>query len=126
VLQLDGRHSAISIALIAVILAAAGALPVRRPSKLVEKAALVSFSMFITNEVVRIVWFGVVNVLEGKFGWPASVQWTLWGLGVAAAFVFAFAFHHLIDMPLQRVLNRKHTPRGRAVGQTPAATPGIA
>ena len=126
VLQAYGKNAAPSLVCIAVIIAAAGAIPVRRRSALVEKAALVSFSMFITNEVVRIVWFGAVNVLEAKFGWPEPVQWALWALGVAAAFAFAFAFHHVIDMPLQRWLNRKPAPRGQAIGQTPGVTPGIA
>lgn len=126
VLQAFGKNALPSLVCIALIIAAAGAIPVRRRSVLVEKAALVSFSMFITNEVVRIVWFGAANVLEAKFGWPAPVQWAIWGAGVAAAVVFAFAFHFLVDMPLQRVLNRKRAPRGAAVGQTPGVTPGIA
>jgi peptidoglycan/LPS O-acetylase OafA/YrhL len=67
----------------------------------VEKAAQVSFSMFITNEVVRVAWFGVVNVMIAKFALPLAAQWALWGLGVLAAFVFAFLFHALIDTPIQ-------------------------
>jgi peptidoglycan/LPS O-acetylase OafA/YrhL len=67
----------------------------------VEKAAQVSFSMFITNEVVRIAWFGVVNVAVAKFALPSAVQWTLWAAGVVAAFVFAWAFHVVIDTPIQ-------------------------
>jgi peptidoglycan/LPS O-acetylase OafA/YrhL len=57
--------------------------------------------MFITNEVVRIAWFGVVNVMIAKFALPVAAQWALWGMGVLAAFVFAFLFHVLIDTPIQ-------------------------
>jgi len=57
--------------------------------------------MFITNEVVRIAWFGVANVLIAKFALPSPVQWALWFAGVAAAFVFAFLFHQIIDTPIQ-------------------------
>lgn len=30
-----------------------------------------------------------------------AAQWALWGMGVMAAFVFAFLFHALIDTPIQ-------------------------
>ncbi|MDP3371137.1 MAG: acyltransferase, partial [Brevundimonas sp.] len=76
-------------------------VPTPRPSKWVEKAAVVSFSMFISNEVVRIAWFGLANVAIAKLALPVAVQWALWGAGVAAAFGFAFLFHILIDTPIQ-------------------------
>lgn len=100
-IQLHDKHALVSLTLISLIILAAGAVPVVSPSKLVEKAAVVSFAMFITNEPVRIVWFGFVNVLIARFALPVEVQWGLWALGVAAAFVFAFAFNALIDQPLQ-------------------------
>ena len=80
---------------------AAGATLTPRPSKWVEKAAQVSFSMFITNEVVRIAWFGVANVAIARFALPVGAQWALWVGGVVAAFAFAFAFHFVIDNPIQ-------------------------
>lgn len=100
-LELHDKHALIALALISVIILAAGAVPVNKPSKLVETAAMVSFSMFITNEVVRIAWFGVVNVAVAKLALSTTVQWGLWGLGVLAAVAFAFAFHFAIDNPLQ-------------------------
>ncbi len=99
--QYFDKHALISLACIATIILAAGAVPTPRPSKWVEKAAQVSFSMFITNEVVRIAWFGVVNVMIAKFALPVAAQWALWGMGVLAAFVFAFLFHTLVDTPIQ-------------------------
>jgi len=99
--QAFDKHALISLSFISLILLAAGAMPVVRPSKWIERASVVSFSMFITNEVVRIAWFGVANVLIAKFALPVGVQWGLWGAGVAAAFLFAFAFHTAIDQPLQ-------------------------
>ncbi len=99
--QAFDKHALISIVFISLILLAAGALPVTRPSKWVEKASVVSFAMFITNEPVRIAWFGLVNVLIARFALPVGVQWGLWALGVAAAFAFAFVFHALIDRPIQ-------------------------
>lgn len=99
--QYFDKHALISLACISTIILAAGATPTPRPSKFVEKAAQVSFSMFITNEVVRIAWFGIANVLIAKFALPSPVQWALWFAGVAAAFVFAFLFHQIIDTPIQ-------------------------
>ena len=99
--QYFDKHALISLVCISTIILAAGAVPTVRPSKWVEKAAQVSFSMFITNEVVRIAWFGVANVMIAKFALPVAAQWALWGMGVMAAFVFAFLFHALIDTPIQ-------------------------
>lgn len=99
--QYFDKHALVSLACISVIILAAGATPTPRPSKWIEKAAQVSFSMFITNEVVRIAWFGVANVAIARFALPVAAQWMLWIAGVLAAFAFAFAFHFLIDNPLQ-------------------------
>lgn len=99
--QFFDKHALISLTLISLIILAAGAVPVTRPSKWVEKAAVVSFAMFISNEVVRIAWFGVANVAIARLGLSEPVQWLIWGLGVVAAFVFAWVFHILIDNPLQ-------------------------
>ncbi len=99
--QAFDKHALVSLACISTIILAAGATPTPRPSKWVEKAAQVSFSMFITNEVVRIAWFGVANVAIARFALPVGAQWALWVGGVAAAFAFAFAFHFMIDNPVQ-------------------------
>lgn len=114
VVQNFDKHALISLSLISIIILAAGAVPVTRPSKLVEQAAQVSFSMFISNEVVRIAWFGVVNVAAARFALSEPVQWVLWGMGVAAAVGFAFAFHFAIDNPIQaRIRTWLKSRRGR-------------
>ena len=101
VVQAFDKNALISLVFMALILVAAGAIPVLRPSRWVERASVVSFAMFITNEVVRIAWFGVVNVLIARFALSVPVQWGLWAAGVVAAVVFAFAFHAAIDQPIQ-------------------------
>lgn len=114
VVQNFDKHALISLSLISIIILAAGAVPVTRPSKLVEQAAQVSFSMFISNELVRIAWFGVVNVAAARFALSEPVQWVLWGMGVAAAVGFAFAFHFAIDNPIQaRIRTWLKNRRGR-------------
>jgi len=122
--QYFDKHALISLACISTIILAAGATPTPRPSKWVEKAAQVSFSMFITNEVVRIAWFGVANVLVAKFALPSPVQWALWVAGVAAAFVFAFLFHQIIDTPIQDRIRGWLKARRRRAAQ-PALQPVV-
>jgi peptidoglycan/LPS O-acetylase OafA/YrhL len=100
-LQYLGPFSLASLALICVLIVAAAAIPVSRPSRLVERAALVSFSIFITNEVVRIAYFGVANVVIARLGLPEPLQWALWAGGLVAALAFAFLFYRLFDAPTQ-------------------------
>ncbi|WP_269514687.1 acyltransferase family protein [Brevundimonas subvibrioides] len=104
VVQAFDKNALISLTFISLIILAAGAIPVLKPSKLIERASVVSFSMFITNDVVRIAWFGVANLLIARYALSVPVQWSLWGGGVLAAFVFAFAFHSAIDQPVQRAI----------------------
>ena len=99
--QLFDKHALVSLALISLIILAAGAVPVVRPSKLVERLSVMSFSMFITNEVTRIAWFGVANVMIAHFALSVGIQWGLFVSGVIAAFVVAFLFHTIVDQPMQ-------------------------
>lgn len=115
VAQYFDKNALISLTFISIIILAAGAVPVRKPSRFVELAAVVSFSMFITNEVVRIAWFGAANVAIARLGLSEPVQWALWGAGVLAAFVFAFAFHYVVDQPIQNRIKAWLKRRGRAV-----------
>ena len=96
-----GRHDLLSLALIAVLVLAAGAMPVRRPSRLLARAALVSFALFITNELVRVIYFGVDHAASGRLGLGPSTQWAIWFGGLAAAVLFATGFHYLVDQPTQ-------------------------
>jgi peptidoglycan/LPS O-acetylase OafA/YrhL len=111
--QAFDKHALVSLVFISLIILAAGAIPVTRPSRLIERAAVVSFALFISNEVVRIAWFGVVNAAVARLGLSEPVQWALWGAGVLAAFVFAFAFNDLIDQPLQARIKTWLGRRGR-------------
>lgn len=110
-IQSSDKHALISLVCISMIILAAGATPTPRPSRWVSFAAQVSFSMFITNEVVRIAWFGIANVLIARFSLSEPVQWALWVGGVAAAFAFAFLFHLTIDQPLQDTIRRRLNSR---------------
>ena len=121
--QYFDKHALVSLTLISLIILSAGAIPVIRPSKLVEKLSVMSFSMFITNEVVRIAWFGFANVAIARFSLSTPVQWALWIGGVGAAFVFAFCFHTAIDQPIQNRI--KIWLKRRRTGRAPATTGAV-
>ena len=104
--QFAGRHDFVSILLITAMVAGAGGIPVTRPSKVLETAALVSFAVFITNEFVRYLYVGALHTLtHGRVLGPATA-WAAWWTSVAAAIAFAIAFHYLVDMPTQRWIKR--------------------
>ncbi len=103
-LQAVGAFSLLSLGLMTVIIWAAGAVPVRRPSRLVEHLALMSFSMFLTNEVTRIVWFGLLDAL-GQDALSPGVRWALWSIGFIGAFAAAAVFRYGFDRPVQTWLN---------------------
>jgi peptidoglycan/LPS O-acetylase OafA/YrhL len=100
-LQAVGRFDMLSIALIALMVMAAGATPVRRPSKLLERAALIAFALFITNEFVRVVYFGAEHLVAARLHLTGGALWAGWFGGLACAVAGATAFHYLIDWPSQ-------------------------
>lgn len=120
VAQTYGRFSILSLGLICTMIAAAGAIPVRRPSILIEKAAMASFAVFISNDVFRILWFGVVEALQRRLPLSPSLQWTAWGVGVLAAVAAGWTLYVLVDAPLQRALSGRRTG-GRARQAAPVA-----
>lgn len=99
--QALGDFALVSLTLIGALIIASGAVPVVKKSKLIEKAAIVSFSMYITNEVFRIGYFGVVNAIDARVQLPDILHWALWAGGVIGAVCCAFAFHYMVDMPTQ-------------------------
>ena len=118
-LQAFGAFSLVSLGLMTVIIWAAGAVPVRSPSRLIEHLALMSFSMFLTNEVSRIVWFGLLDAL-GQEAWSSGVRWVLWAIGLVGAFVAAAVFRYGFDRPVQTWLSPSR--RGGGTRMSAAAT----
>jgi peptidoglycan/LPS O-acetylase OafA/YrhL len=108
-LQAFGAFSLLSLGLMTVIIWAAGAVPVRSPSRMIEHLALMSFSMFLTNEVSRIVWFGLLDAL-GQEAWSSDVRWVLWAIGLVGAFVAAAVFRYGFDRPVQTWLSPSRRP----------------
>lgn len=103
IVQLYGFHDLASLALMTTIILAAGAV-LSKPSPVVEHLALMAFSMFLTNEVTRIVWFGVFDAI-GHARWSLGLRWSVWGGGLVATFAGAAVFRYALDRPVQSWLN---------------------
>jgi len=119
-LQALGPFSLVSLGLMTVIIWAAGAVPVRKPSRLIEQLALMSFAMFLTNEVSRIVWFGLLEALNLDEA-PSGAGWALWSMGLGGAFVAAAVFRYGFDRPVQIWLKPPLPVRKSPVGMDQAA-----
>ena len=107
--QVIGTTALLSLLLLTVMIWAAGATPVARPSRLIEHLGLMSFAIFLTNEVVRILWFGVFDAI-GQAGWSSDVRWAIWTAGLASAFIGAAIFRYAFDRPVQARLNPPRRP----------------
>jgi len=60
----------------------------------------------------------VANVAIARLNLSEPVQWALWAMGVGMAVAFAFAFHHMVDGPLQdwlKARTRHRAPATKAV-----------
>lgn len=109
--QVIGHFALVSVVLLTVLIWAAGALPAVRPSRLIEHLGLMSFAMFLTNEVSRIIWFGAFDAF-GQSDWSTPIRWGVWTTGLIAALLGAAVFRYSFDRPIQTRLNplRSRTP----------------
>jgi peptidoglycan/LPS O-acetylase OafA/YrhL len=110
-LQALGRFDLSSVVCIALIILAAGRLPVRRPRPLLEQGARLSFALFLTHAFTGMLWFTAVRALEARVSLGEPVRWALWGLAFPAALVVAWGFERYVDQPIQAWL----TPRLLAI-----------
>ncbi|WP_395943384.1 hypothetical protein [Brevundimonas sp.] len=81
---------------------------VTKPSRPVEPLALMSFPMRLTNEVSRIIWFGLLDAL-GQEALVSGARWALWTVGFVGGFVVAAVFRYGFDRPVQTWLNPSRT-----------------
>ena len=96
-LQAMGRLDLASILAIAAGILACGSIPVVRPSALVERAARLSFALFITHALTGLVWFGALRQLD----LPPALMWLGWAASFPAALGVAALFERYVDAPLQ-------------------------
>lgn len=109
--EVFGPNGLVAMGLIGAMVVASGAIPIEKPSRVIATGALAAYAIFITNEVVRIGYFGVAEVLINRFHLSVAMQWVLWAGGLVAALVFAFIFYKVFDAPTQAWFNRKKAPR---------------
>lgn len=93
-----------ALILIGAGIAVIGSIAPKRPWVWAEKAAAVSFPLFITHFVSGEVYFRIVRAVGPRLpGWTA---WPLWAGGFVFALVCALAFVRFVDRPLQAMLGK--------------------
>lgn len=96
-----GNFDHFSLALLAFLIYAAGASKPRN-WRWAGAAGRLSFSLFLTNTLTAVIWFGLVRMLEAKLGLTSAVEWLLWAMAVPATVVAAWMFEKIVDAPLQK------------------------
>jgi len=108
-IQALGKFDHFSLALLGFLIYAAGASK-PRAWRWAGAAGKLSFSLFLTNTLTAVVWFGVVRMVEAKLGLPSAAQWALWALAIPATIVAAWMFEKVVDAPLQRWIKNRSMP----------------
>ncbi|HWT51402.1 MAG TPA: acyltransferase, partial [Caulobacter sp.] len=96
-----GNFDHFSLALLAFLIYAAGASKPRN-WRWAGAAGRLSFSLFLTNTLTAVIWFGLVRMLEAKLGLTSAVEWLLWSMAIPATIVAAWMFEKIVDAPLQK------------------------
>ncbi len=84
-----------------------------------------SFSLYLTNQFVGVVWFALQRVLDQKVELHQAAHWVIWAMAFPAAIAFAWVFERLVDAPLQDwlkpYLERFTAGWGRKAERNPSA-----
>lgn len=99
-LQVAGRFDHLSLALLGLLIYAAGASGAKGWGWASQVGRL-SFSVFLTNQLVVVAWFGAQRAVAGKLAFDAPMLWLTWALALPACLVAAWLFERLVDTPLQ-------------------------
>jgi peptidoglycan/LPS O-acetylase OafA/YrhL len=119
-IQALGNFDHFSLTLLGFLIYAAGA---SKPKawRWAGAAGRLSFSLFLTNTLTALVWFGVVRAVEQKIALPTTVSWALWAAAIPATIVAAWVFERIVDAPLQRwIKGRDAAVKAPVTGATPA------
>jgi len=93
------------------IIAAAGSHAPRRPSALLAGAGALAFALFITHNLVGLVWFRAFSLTP--WSESAPIAWTVWALVFPLSLLAAWIFDRLIDAPVQAWLKPRLAGAGR-------------
>jgi peptidoglycan/LPS O-acetylase OafA/YrhL len=99
-LQVVGRFDHASLALLGLLVWAAGASGAKGWGW-ASLAGRLSFALFLTNQLVAVVWFGLLRVVETRLGFDGPVLWAAWAMALPACVVTAWLFERFVDAPLQ-------------------------
>jgi peptidoglycan/LPS O-acetylase OafA/YrhL len=108
-LQVAGRFDHASLALLGLLIYAAGASGAKGWGW-AGLAGRLSFSLFLTNQLVAVVWFGLLRAVAGKLGFEGPALWLTWAMALPACVAAAWLFERFVDAPLQvwiKVWSRK-------------------
>ncbi len=119
-LQAFGKFDHLSLALLALLIYAAGA-SATSTWRWAGVAGRLSFSLFLTNTLTAVVWLGLVRVVEQKIGLPSAAEWALWALTIPAAIAVAWLFERLVDAPLQRWIKGRQASKATPAVPAPVA-----
>ena len=93
-----------ALALLALVIGAAGQWETARGGALARRAGDLSFSLYITHLFTGLIWFNAVRALALRYYLPLDAQWLLWALALPLAFGVAITFEAVIDRPAQALL----------------------
>jgi peptidoglycan/LPS O-acetylase OafA/YrhL len=99
-LQVFGRFDHASLALLGLLIYAAGASGAKGWGW-AGLAGRLSFSLFLINQLVAVAWFGLLRAVTNKLGLDGPLLWTAWAMALPACVVAAWLFERFVDTPLQ-------------------------
>jgi peptidoglycan/LPS O-acetylase OafA/YrhL len=99
-LQAMGRFDHASLALLALLIYAAGASGAKNWGW-AGTAGRLSFALFLTNQLTAVTWFGAQHLLAAKLHLSTPMLWLTWALALPACVVAAWLFERFVDAPLQ-------------------------
>jgi peptidoglycan/LPS O-acetylase OafA/YrhL len=99
-LQVAGRFDHLSLALLGLLIYAAGASG-SRDWGWASLAGRLSFSLFLTNQLAALLWFGAQRAVAGKLAFDAPLLWLTWAMALPACVLAAWLFERFVDAPLQ-------------------------
>jgi len=112
-LQALGRFDHLSLALLGLLILTAGASPAKG-WRWAGAAGRLSFPLFLTNQLVAVVWFGVARLLANKLNLDTPALWLIWAMALPACLLVAWLFERLVDAPLQGWVKSLPDSRARA------------
>ena len=118
-LQALGRFDHASLALLGLLIYAAGASDAKNWGW-AGLAGRLSFALFLTNQLVAVAWFGAQHALAPKLNLGAPMLWLTWALALPACIAGAWLFERLVDAPLQAWIKDRRQRKATAKAVEPA------